>query len=165
MLKTLLFLGLIIAGVVPPAIFLLGPTWAVWTTRTWAQTPCTVVDIGFTQGGGKRRDRVTCHVRYAYRADGREVLGDRLGLHVGDGDRWNLPLVEAHPAGTRSHCFVDPADPTDPTRSVFRRTVGTQAWLVGGFSCVSLILTWLGIAGLRDRWRPAPRAPEHPTAP
>ena len=155
--KAVLFVLLIVAGAGAPAMFLLRPVWALWVSRDWRETPCIVLASGFTQGGNARGDRVNCHIRYVYQSEGRDYQGDALDLFPGSGDRWNLAVVEANPSGTRSHCFVDRHD---PKRSVFRRSLATQSWIVGIFSCCTLVLTWLGVAGLRDLVRPAePRKP------
>jgi hypothetical protein len=78
--------------------------------KDWIAAPCLVEQAEFETHDGRRSLRLV----YRYEIEGAEYRSDRLDLlpgSMGDDDTWERKLFEAHPAGSRAVCYVDPGDP------------------------------------------------------
>jgi hypothetical protein len=85
------------------------------TSRSWAEVPCTLLESAVLTHSGDDSDTYSVQVRYTYVYEGREYQGDRLRFLGGSssGRRGKEEWVAAHPAGSRTVCWVNPESPAE----------------------------------------------------
>lgn len=113
---------------------------------SWRETPCTILSSRLVE----EDDFHKVDILYAYVVDGqvyRSDLYDFSGVHSSGGQEEKQAMVDRHPSGSRTLCYVDP---DDPARAVLHPTVSTEAWWLGP---VFLIFGLAGAGGLFGIYR------------
>jgi len=111
-----------------------------WSMRAWAAVPARVLEGGYETRSGDDSDTYEAYARYAYRYDGRNYEGSRVGLSTGADNLGDYQvdtgrMLGSAAAGNRTiTVFVDPAA---PERSVIDRTV---RWGLVGFKSIFVLL-------------------------
>lgn len=144
------------------------PAWRNLQALSWPEVPCEVLESRVASHAGDDGDTYSVEVRYRYQVDGREHVSGRYEFFPGStsGYEGKARVVERLPPGTRTVCFVDPADPTE---AVLDRSF-TAKYLFGllplAFVAVGaggIVLTLVGArrgkarrAAGRPEWLPEP---------
>jgi len=125
-------------------------------SESWVAVPCVILrcDLRVTNPGGESgTDTYAVDLRYEYAVDGRTYAGDTYAAATSFTRRDAEALVGALAPGTRTECFVDPAD---PSRAVLARGGHRQILFFWAFVLVLFVVVpWLAMAAvdLWDRWR------------
>ncbi|HUP43527.1 MAG TPA: DUF3592 domain-containing protein [Thermoanaerobaculia bacterium] len=162
------FFGIfLLAGLGFSAVFAV-PLWRNLQARSWPEAPCEVLESRVASHAGDDGDTYSVEVRYRYRVDGRDHVSERYDFFPGStsGYEGKARVVERLPPGTRTVCYVDPADPTE---AVLDRSF-TAEYLFGllplafvGVGAGGIVLTLVGArrgkarrAAGRPEWLPEP---------
>jgi hypothetical protein len=115
------------------------PFLQILSARGWRDASCEIVSSRVDGGNTYRVD-----VTYRYFVDDRGYLGDRYKFALGSsaGYRWKAAIVARLAPGTRTACWVNPADPTD---AVIERGLTADLW----FGLMALIPIIIGGGGIR----------------
>jgi len=88
--------------------------------RTWPAVPCEIVSssVGSHTSTDSKRHTSTTYsidITYRYKVAGREYRSDRYEVMGGSssGRSRKEQVVARYPAGSKTSCYVDPADPTE----------------------------------------------------
>jgi hypothetical protein len=117
------------------------PVWRTIESRSWDEVPCTIVAsaVGTVDGG----ETYSVDVTYEYEREGRTRRSSRYDFFEGtsSGVEGKQEVVATLPPGTRTVCWVDPADPDSAVldRSPF-------PWLLIG--CFPLVFVAIGVGGI-----------------
>ena len=121
----------------------------------WRATPCTVVESQRTTQGLERSGGSDARIliRYRYEADGAAHTSDRLSLGAGVArdTRAIERLLLDFPAGRRTQCWVNPANPAEAV--LVRDSLWPALMLL-----VPLVFVAVGVGGIILVWRAKPRA-------
>jgi hypothetical protein len=130
--------------------FLIGPASRVLQARNWVQVPCTVVSSEVKAKDDDEYFRV--HIVFDYEFDGQAYQSARYNFVWGHSTNYagKKLVVDRYPPGHKTHCYVNPAD---PTQAVINRSIAFEM-LVGVFPLMftfflAIVLVW----GLRN-WIP-----------
>jgi hypothetical protein len=118
----------IIVGSLLTYLFMIRPTLAIREAANWQETPCTITSSKVaTSRGSKNGTTYSIDIHYEYLVDGEKILGDRYNFDTGSssGQDWRRKIVNAHPPGRKTVCYVNPADPYD---SVLVRDTSMSRW-------------------------------------
>jgi len=156
------FFGIfLLAGLGFFAVFAV-PAWRNLQARSWPEVPCEILASRVASHDGDDGDTYSVEVRYRYRVDDRAHVSERYDFFPGStsGYEGKARVVERLPPGTRTVCYVDPADPTE---AVLDRSF-TAEYLFGllplafvGVGAGGIVLTLVGARRGKAR-RPAGRA-------
>lgn len=105
--------------------FGLGPWWGVLSARNWIATPCTVVSSA-TEADGDGGLRLA--IVFTYAVDRKEYRSDTYcfsSMSSNTANAWKERVVQAHPPGRRTTCYVDPGN---PARAVVERGWVPDMW-------------------------------------
>ncbi len=96
------------------------PAWQVVRARSWTPVPCEILDSEVEDHPADDGDTYSVELRYRYEVGGRKYVGDRYTFLGGSssGSESKQRIVDRLPPGTRTTCWVDPADPSE---AVFER--------------------------------------------
>jgi len=147
--------------------FFVWPAVRVIQARSWSEVPCEILESRVASHAGEDGSTYSVEVLYRYRVDGREYTSDRYRFLGGSssGYEGKARAVERIPSGTRTVCYVDPADPTEAV--LVRR-------LTAEYLFVFLPLVFVGVgaggmfvslAGLRRREGREEGRPDRPIEP
>jgi len=133
------------------------PGLSLLASQTWRETPCVILSSQVAESSG---DSTTykVDVLYAYSVDGRAYQSKRYGFDdwSSSGRDGKQEIVNTLPPGTRTTCWVDPAD---PSRAVLSRSL-RPVYLIGLFPLVFVLIGVGGIAwALRSSSRRAQPTP------
>jgi len=119
------FMGL---GGVGTAVWTIPTAYRASDSRSWRETPCVILASKVGSHSGKSTT-YSIDVTYRYSVDGREYTSDAYDLIPvsSSGYGGKKEVVDRYPPGTRTICYVDPAD---PSRAILQR----------GFSAKLLLL-------------------------
>jgi len=96
------------------------PAIRLGASMTWEATPCTVVDSSMRSWSTDDGTSYRADVLYEYRSGGRDWRSNRVDFFsfvtTGRGD--SRAILNRHPNGSTTTCWVDPGD---PSRSVLER--------------------------------------------
>jgi len=111
-------LGFLIVGGLVLYIQGVRPLWGMWRSSGWVETPCTVVASGLQENHDLTEGGVTYRVdiKYNYEFRGASYSSNRydfLGLFSNTHMDEKRRIVQAHAPGSRTVCYVDPAEPTE----------------------------------------------------
>jgi Protein of unknown function (DUF3592) len=105
----------LLAGLGFSSFFLRG-AWRAVEARSWTETPCTLLESAVrSHSSSDGGDTYSIAVVYTYLAGGREQRSERYNFLGGSSSAHDSKAewVTAHPAGTRTVCWVNPADPAE----------------------------------------------------
>jgi Protein of unknown function (DUF3592) len=140
------------------------PVLEIFAAHSWRQTSCIVLSsqVAESSGGSKGGTTYKPDVLYAYSVDGRSYQSRqyRFGDVYSSGREGKEKIVASLPPGTRTACWVDPAD---PSRAVIQRDL-SPALLVGLFPLVFLALGAGGVTWVLHGARTKSPSPVLPTA-
>lgn len=121
------------------------PAWKVVASRFWTPVDCEIVSSSVGRHSGDSGPTYSIDVRYRYRFEGAEFLGDRYEFLGGSSSGYDgkQEVVDALPEGSMTTCYVDPDDPN-------------EAVLYRGFSWVYLFallpLVFIVVGGVGIGW-------------
>ncbi len=118
------------------------PAARMWRSRGWIETPCEILESSVAAHSDSDSTTYSVEISYRYEVGGEVYVSDRYGVSriSSSGRAGKQRIVSALPAGTRTHCYVDPAD---PSQAILRRQWQGE-WVFGLFGGV---FAGLGIAG------------------
>lgn len=121
------------------------PVGLVLAARSWQETPCTIVSSNVAESYDSDDGGTTYKVdiTFAYRAEGGERRSNRYDFMDAytSGYDGKKAVVDRHPPGSRTVCYVDPED---PGRAVMSRGFSPK-YLFGLFP---LLFLFAGLGGL-----------------
>lgn len=122
--------------------FFAKPALRVLEARAWQPVPCTILDSHVETHSGSDSDTYSIAVRFAYVVEGRMYESDRYEFLGGSSSGYDSKAgaVAKLPAGTRTVCYYNPADPSD---AVLERGL-TRGYL---FGLIPLVFALVGIGG------------------
>lgn len=110
------FFGIfLLAGLGFSSFFVRG-AWRAVEARSWTETPCTLLESAVrSHSSSDGGDTYSIAVVYTYVVGGREHRSERYNFLGGSSSahKSKAEWVTAHPAGTRTVCWVNPANPTE----------------------------------------------------
>lgn len=114
-------------GALTGKVFLLDPLLDVLAARSWAATPCVVLSSDVMRHPGNDGETFSVAVRFRYAFGGATYESARYGFEPGSSSGYDgkKEVVDRHPAGLETTCWVDPGD---PSRAVLDRGLGAWAW-------------------------------------
>ncbi|MEZ6050648.1 MAG: DUF3592 domain-containing protein [Planctomycetaceae bacterium] len=122
------FFGLFgVAGAVAFYFLTIQPLWDVFRASSWVETPCTVLSSAVETHPGDESDTYSIEIEYEYVFQGQRYQGDRYHFMVGNssGRKWKQAVVDAHPVGHQTICYVDSAKPSE---AVLHRGLTVDMW-------------------------------------
>jgi hypothetical protein len=124
--------------------FALKPLLEITAARNWPAVPCTIISSQVTTRQGDDGPTYGVEVVYQYRVDGRSYTAARYRFSsiTSSGRTGKAAVVARLPAGKKTVCYVNPADPTD---AVIERAFTSELW----FGLIPLLFALIGAAGLR----------------
>ena len=138
----------------------LGPTLAAQRSANWLETPCELQEIELEIheiGTGNRRTTVeTVRVRYTFEWNGQHYTSTRYDFYRGEMGAFveeNRRYVRAHPAGTRTTCYVNRENPHEAVLRPIRR-VGYGLGILAGVLTIGGVAA--GIPVVVGVWRSLP---------
>ncbi len=142
-----------VGGMAMCYFMLLRPLGSVIQARSWVETPCTIVSSRVERHDGDDSDTFSIEIEYDYTFDGQAYRGDRYHFMIGStsGQAGKQAVVDAHPVGRRTICYVDPSEPSEAVLE--RRWVLEMLWGLFSlpFLAVGLGLPWAIRRGNRKK--------------
>ena len=130
------------------------PAARILSARAWRETPCTILHSEVrSHASSDGDDTYSVAVRYAYVVDGREYSSERYEFLGGSssGTSGKEAVVRRLPPGTRTVCYVDPANPAE---AVLERGLTLQYL----FALIPLLFVAIGGGGVAWALGPGRRA-------
>ena len=124
----------------------------------WTETPCRIVSSGVGEHFSGRDATYSIDVTFEYEADGRRHTSNRYSFNPGtssSGSAGKWEVVNSLRPGTKTTCYVDPADPAS---AVLRRGF-TSGFL---FAVIPLLFMVVGFGGMVAVRRQSFRLPAEP---
>jgi len=132
----------------------------VLAARSWDETPCVVISSRVKSHEGDEGATYSVDILYAYEVGGKQYKSNRYQFMGGSSSGYagKERIVDAHPPGHGTVCYVNPADPTD---AVLERGF-TPVFL---FGLIPLVFVFVGAGGLIHTARKARREAAGPAGP
>ncbi len=132
-----------LAGGVATYFMLIRPAVRVLVAQGWEATPCRVLSSEVRSHRSDDGTTYSVEILYQYELQGRSFRGNRYDFLGGSsgGYEGKARVVEAHPVGSTTVCYVNPDDPHDTVLERGFRAI----YLVG---LVPLLFFVIGAAGL-----------------
>jgi hypothetical protein len=113
------------------------------SARHWRSAPCEIISSSVHTNHGSNGPTYRVDVTYRYFVDDRGYVGDRyqFGGWSSSGYRGKAAIVALLGPGTRTECWVNPANPGD---AVIERGLTAEVW----FGLIPLLFTIIGGAGM-----------------
>lgn len=123
--------------------FFLLPAYRVVTAGGWVETPCRVIESEVWSHSGDDSTTYSINILYEYEVDGRAYRSNTYGFMGGSSSGYNAKdkVVQAHPPGRETVCWVNPDDPYD---AALNRDVGWE-FLIG---LVPMVFVLVGVIGI-----------------
>lgn len=131
-----------LAGAAMCYFMLLGPLLNVYRARSWVETPCTITSSRVERHDGDDGDTFSIEIAYDYTFRRQPYGGDRYHFMIGSssGYKGKKAVVDAHPVGLQTVCYVDPLNPSE---AVIER--GLTLDMLWGLFCVPFLAFGFGI--------------------
>ena len=141
------FLIFTVAGLAMAYFLTIRPVMDLISARAWETVSCTVVSSEVESSSESDGDTYRIAITYTYAFQGLSFNGDRYDFSIGSssGYEGKAEVVEAHPPGMVTLCFVNP---DNPAISVINRSPGL--YLLWGLFSLPFLL--IGIGGLIGVW-------------
>jgi hypothetical protein len=93
-------------------VILIYPAMRMLRAREWTETPCVIQDSEVSHHSD---GTYSVDISYTYRVGGQTLTSDRYSLTESSSSGFDAKqaIVDRYPAGSRTVCFVNPADPSD----------------------------------------------------
>ncbi len=116
--------------------------------RQWIETPCTVTSSEVIRNRSSDGDTYRAEIKFRYRFENQEYEADRHQITTvsTNSRRRAADIVDRHPVGLETRCFVNP---TKPHVAVLSRDLSLD-FLLGLFP---LIFVAVGLGGMIFAWR------------
>lgn len=126
--------------------FFLMPAARIIEARSWRQTPCTILSSNVATHHSSDGNTYRIEVRFRYEVDGRAYESNRYDFSSGSssGYKAKQQVVKRYPPGSRSFCYVDPAN---PDRAVIEPGFTSGVW-VGAIPLVFVLFGFGGVTGV-----------------
>lgn len=157
---TVLLIPLVVFGLWGFYAINIRPLATFFDATSWRETPCTILSSRLTEEDGIHR----VDILYAYVVAGqvyRSDLYDFAGVRASGGEEEKQALVDRHPSGSRTVCYVDP---DDPARAVLHPEVSTEGWWLGPFFLLFGLAGAAGLFGMYRGFLPARKTVPKPLA-
>lgn len=157
----LFFLPFFLAGAGMLYGFTLRPAWQIIEARGWVPTPCVVESSEVRSHAGDDSTTYSIEIRYRYFYAGQSYTSERCNFSTmssSSGRKAKETVVNRHPPGTETICYVNPAAPSE---AVMDRGWRWELLALGGFASIFALVGGLGIAfagRLTQSKDPVPRA-------
>ncbi len=124
-------------------LFFVLPALKAAGARNWRETPCTVLHSQVRTHSGSDSNTYSVDVLYTYVVDDRRYESNRYQFLGGSSSGYDgkAEIVARYPPGTRTVCYVDPAD---PTQAVLHRGLSADYWV----ALVPLVFLLVGAGGM-----------------
>lgn len=139
-----LFFGVfLVLGAVVFYFMALQPLFKVQAARAWRETPCEIVSSELRSNSDSDGTTYRVDIVFRYRVDGRTYTSENYSFLTGSSSsyEWKREVVSAHPSGSSSICYVNPADPSE---AVMNRGLHAEM----AFGLLPLIFFAIGLSGL-----------------
>jgi hypothetical protein len=119
------------------------PVLGILRARSWEKTPCVVISSEIRSHSGDDGSTYSVNILYSYVFRDREYKSNRYHFMGGSssGYEGKARIVGRHPPGTRTFCYVNPAD---PTQAVLERGFTSDLW----FGLIPLVFVAFGAGGM-----------------
>ena len=120
------------------------PVLRIIDARGWERTSCVVISSEVTRhSGSKGGSTYSVNILYSYEVKGREYRANRYNFMGGSSSGYDgkAAIVNRHPPGAKTFCYVNPRDPTD---AVLEPGVTADLW----FGLIPLVFVVVGVGGL-----------------
>jgi len=129
--------------------FLLRPCFKILSARHWPAVPCVILSSDVRSHRDSGHGAIySVNILYGYEFGGREFKANRYdfmgGSSSGSGAKYSI--VAQHPPGSRTVCYVNPADPAE---AVLKRGFTPTMWL----GLIPLVFVLVGAVGLSSTLR------------
>jgi hypothetical protein len=123
--------------------FFFRPLFKILSAKDWPAVPCVVISSEVRSHSGDDGDTYSVNILYSYEINGREFKANRYDFMGGSSSGYDgkQAIVRRHPPGTKTLCYVNPADPTE---AVLERGFTSQMW----FGLIPLVFAAFGAGGL-----------------
>lgn len=127
-------------------------------SRSWTETPCKIISSRVQTHDGDDGDTYSVDILYAYEFAGHEYMSSRYHFMPGSSSGYSgkAAIVNRHPPGSETVCYVNPRD---PTQAVLNREMGGALWL----GLIPAVFMLVGVGGLvhviRGGFNPKPVIP------
>ncbi len=147
-LLTLLYLGLFLGG---GALLFFGgikPLWKTLNATGWQKTTCQILSSYLEQRESRdRKNQTTSYyylpkITYSYTFNGNQYISSRYNFWESGATEGEKLLINNHPAGTHSVCFVNPRNPAE---AVFHPMIPLGMVILLFFGVVLLIAGSIGL--------------------
>lgn len=140
---------------------------------SWRRAPCTIVNSAVAEHPGSGEDNQPSYsvdLLYEYAIEDRQYRANRFDFAADpeSDDDPQLAIARKFPGGSRTYCYVNPADPLD---AVLQPGAGPHAWIGAIIGMVFLAIGVAGSIGVHRSYRSAampsgpfglPRSSNHP---
>ena len=130
-------------GLVFAWLLVIGPALRISAARNWPATPCTVLSSELETHSGDGTT-YSIEITYEYEYNGNRYTSDRYSFSStgsSSGRKGKAKVVDAHPPGRETVCYVNPSDPQD---AVLHRGFTADMW----FGLIPLIFVAVGAGGI-----------------
>jgi hypothetical protein len=109
-------------------LMVIRPLFLARAAQGWTEVPCEVVSSEVQRHRGGKSTTYRIDILYAYQVAGRPYRANRYDFSSGSssGHDAKASIVQRYPAGLKTVCYVNPADPTD---AVLSRGMPGEMWL------------------------------------
>jgi hypothetical protein len=121
----------------------LRPVLKIMAAHNWTAVPCVVISSEVETHSDSDGSTYSVNILYSYEVNGREFRSNRYHFMGGSSSGYDgkRAVVNQHPPGTRTVCYVNPADPTE---AVLERGFTPDLW----FGLIPLAFIAFGAIGL-----------------
>lgn len=121
----------------------LRPMMMIEEAKDWPEVPCTVISSRVKSHEGDESTTYSVDIFYSYTVDGREHKSNRYSFMGGSSSGYDgkKAVVNAHPPGRKTVCYVNPDDPTE---AVLERGYTSDLW----FGLIPLVFVAVGAGGI-----------------
>lgn len=140
----------LVVGLVVSFFLFVRPVFKVLAARSWPAVPCVVESSRVRSHSSSDGTTYSVDILYRYEFGGREYRANRYNFMTGSssGRDSKRAIVQRHPPGHRTVCYVNPAQPSEA--ALHRGFTGVM-W----FGLIPLAFVFFGAAGLRYTLRAA----------
>lgn len=121
----------------------LGPVLNIFAARSWVATPCVIEHSELERHSDSDGVTYEIDMRYRYTYEGNTYHAERYWFAFGSSSNYDgrRAIVDAHPAGSETSCYVDPDNPSE---AVIDRSFPGELW----FGLLPLIFVLVGLSGM-----------------
>lgn len=123
--------------------FFILPVYRMASSSGWPETPCTVIESEVWSHDSDDGTTYSVNILYEYKFDGTTYRSNRYTFMTGSSSGYNgkKQVVDAHPPGRKTVCYVNPDDPHE---AVLDRGASTTML----FGLIPLVFVVVGAGGM-----------------